>query len=114
MNTEYLKTKARMTKKCTIKCPQCGLSSYNNDTDMGCNEFEIKYPEKAVAIVEKWGREHPVRTRQDDILKLFPNIDKINSGVIDLCPAYLGINIDCTWQSCDQCMADYWLTEVEA
>lgn len=40
-------------------CEECGLSYVNNKTDHVCGDFIKKHPKEAVAIVEKWAKEHP-------------------------------------------------------
>lgn len=115
MDAEYLKEKARMTKKCTIKCTECLLDMAHNRKRMGCKIFEVRYPEKAVAIVEKWSKEHPVKTRQDEFLERFPNARKDDNGVIMTCPYYIGVINDCgvDCSNCWECREKYWLEEVE-
>lgn len=72
--------------------------------------------EKAVQIVEEWAKEHPVKTRQSELLKLFPNT-KIDRVVIIFCPRNFlpegEKNEYCKGnKSCRECRKDYWLTEV--
>ena len=78
---EYFKTKRRMLKTdndgmCTINCSTCGLSKYNNGMNIGCCAFEYLCPEKAVAIVEQWAKEHPLRTYAKDFFEKFPDAEK--------------------------------------
>lgn len=66
---EYLKEKARMIKAgggvlCGISCNECPLYDENNGMKVNCEKIESLYPEKAVAIVEKWSAEHQKKTRQ--------------------------------------------------
>ena len=75
---EYFKTKRRMLKTdndgmCTINCSTCGLSRYNNGMNIGCCAFDYLCPEKAVAIVEQWAKEHPLRTYAQDFFEKFPD-----------------------------------------
>jgi hypothetical protein len=87
----YFAEKLRMTKmrklyagmyKCELGCPDCPLSSFNNDaTDrMTCQEFEMYYPEKAIEIVQKWSDEHPQKTYLTELLKIFPNTPLKDDG----------------------------------
>lgn len=76
----YLAEKRRMTKEqqdgvCKLKCSGCPLSSFNNGSRnmVPCFAFETLYPEKAVAIVQKWSDEHPRKTYLSELLKIFPN-----------------------------------------
>ena len=57
------------------------------------------------------------KTRQDELLKLYPNIRKVN-GVIDICPGDLDMYHRCrsgdpSDEGCVECIREYWLQEVE-
>ena len=87
---EYFKTKRRMLKTdndgiCTINCSTCGLSRYNNGMNIGCCAFEYLCPEKAVAIVEQWAKEHPPKTYAQDFFERFPNAPKNIDGTPIAC-----------------------------
>lgn len=60
---EYLKIKKRMTEMrvsgCGISCRECPLSYSNNKRYCACKTFESEYTDEAIAIVEKWNKEHP-------------------------------------------------------
>lgn len=99
----YFNEKQRMAKKrklyagiykCELNCSDCPLSSLNNDaTDkMTCSEFEMLYPEKAIAIVQKWSDEHPQKTFLSEFLKHYPNAKLDEDGTPkNVCPYYLGL-----------------------
>lgn len=60
----YLSEEARMTKSsdvgvCRISCNHCPLSRFNNGEEMLCTELELKHPEKAIEIVQRWSNTHP-------------------------------------------------------
>lgn len=87
----YFAEKVRMTKKhklnggayiCELNCTECPLSSLNNGTtdNMACSDFETLYPEKAIAIVQKWSDEHPQKTYLTELLKIFPNTPLNDDG----------------------------------
>lgn len=70
-----------------------------------CNNYTSKFEPK------------PRKTRQDELLELYPNIRKWN-GVIDICPGDLDMYHYCKTQGpsgegCIACIRDYWLQEVE-
>lgn len=53
-------------------CEGCPLEWLPN----GCHMIEIAdNAEKCVAAVEQWSKEHPVKTRKSELLKLFPEKD---------------------------------------
>lgn len=93
----YLSEQARMTKSsdvgvCRISCNHCPLSRFNNDEEMLCTELELRHPEKAIAIIQKWSDKHPQKTYLTEFLKHYPNaqlrIDGIPKGI---CPYDLGL-----------------------
>lgn len=118
---KYLKEKSRMGNGCKAYgvCEICPLSENENGRDLECNDFELDYPEEAVAIVEKWTAEHPVKTRQDEFLEMFPNAE-MKDGIIQINPCKIDTeNMPCNgtvcdkYDICDECLREYWLAEVE-
>lgn len=109
---EFLKERKRLchfAKYCEncplhIKGSVCSFTT-NNESD----ECAI------VSTVEQWAKEHPVKTRQSEFLKMFPNA-RIDDGVIFLGPCAIDrVEYDshkCT-SDCKKCCRDYWLQEVQ-
>lgn len=48
---KFLKEKNRMTKKCSIDCSDCPLSSEKNTTGLCCGDLQRVYSEIVVSIV---------------------------------------------------------------
>lgn len=69
---------------------------------------------RAVKFVERWDAEHPVKTRQSEFLKLFPNA-QTDSGCLNACPmdVFGNTGIDCNKRTCFECKKEFWLQEVE-
>ena len=70
-----------------------------------------------INIVEQWAKEHPVKTRQSELLKLFPDVD-MHNGVLEFCPQRFGYFKDnrkcCEPKTeCNECKCDFWLKEIE-
>lgn len=109
---EYIKTLRRICKS-QERCSGCVL--YDKEDD--CCILDIsEYTEKAVHIVEQLAKDHPVKTRQSEMLKIFPDAT-IYRGVIYLCPRYFlpkaARKAYCEkHNTCQECRKDYWLTEV--
>lgn len=105
----YFAEKARMTKKdklgrCKLYCGECLLNNKNNGTseNLLCGAFEAIYPEKAIAIVQKWSDEHPRETYLSEFLKNYPNAQlRIDGTPRGVCPYYLGL------MSRDDCRKDH-------
>lgn len=71
--------------------------------------------DKIVRTIEQWAKDNPLKTRQSEFLKMFPNA-KIYNDVIWLCPKYIGCDYkpeeNCNEISCFDCKREFWLTEV--
>lgn len=115
---EYVKTLRIMCKN-QANCPECPLhGKCKEDGYDYCIADISEYAEKAVRIVEQWAKEQPVKTRQSELLKMFPNANIDDSGVIHLCPrdflSEVAGGVYCVMHgNCKACRKDYWLTEVD-
>lgn len=106
----YFKEKARMTTIndndiCGIACEDCPLSRANNGENVNCRRFETKYPNKAIAIIQKWSDEHPQKTLLDDLKEKYPNYHTANNEIPSICPYKLGYdkNKQCKKFICKDC-----------
>ena len=113
---EYLKEANRLCK--TVRdCKNCPIEKINNfcyPCRSSSQMLESMNPEKCVEIVEKWSKENPVKTRQSELLKMFPNAPiSEDSGVLTLCPRKIDtvtITIEmCEDSQCDTCQKSYWM-----
>lgn len=112
---EFLKEKERMCNKCSA-CLGCPVDKANNGFYMDCEDLAIENPEEFVAIIEKWSAEHPMKTRQSEFLKIFPNAPLRENGSIAICPLDVDYDAKCSQKQgarCPDCQKDYWLAEVE-
>lgn len=118
---EFLKEEDRMCDKYKYSsdytCSDCPCHSKRNGTDEICISLRKTDPAKYVEIVEKWSKEHSVKTRQSEFLKMFPNADLTINGVINICPRYTDINYrkqdECCDTDCGDCLKEYWLSEID-
>lgn len=101
---DYIREKNRM---CNPKMCECPLSKINNGKNLLCENFEKNYPEQAVAIVEKWAKEHPVKTYLSVLLEKFPNAPMEEIGEPKCCVENLfgsiAENEDCFAMDCKEC-----------
>ena len=101
-------------------CAGCPLDS----NVRGCHMNDIaENAEECVAAVDKWAMEHPIRTRQSELLKMFPFIKTDENGVITFCP--MGFDRSCHekndrgWctevnkDKCTECKRKFWLKEIK-
>lgn len=110
---EYTKTLRRLCES-QANCPECPLHENCEEDNYGyCNGNASEYVEKSVHIVEQWAKDHPVKTRQSEFLRMFPNAS-ITYDVIDILPCNIEKEMRecCGDRVCDECKRTYWLTEV--
>ena len=106
----YFAEKRRMTKRaenglCKLGCSNCPLCSVNNNKGLSCTGFEMLYPEKAIALVQKWSDEHSQKTFVTEFLKNYPRAVVNGDGIPNsVCPYDLGLmnKHDCR-KTCIEC-----------
>ena len=111
---EYVKQRRRMCdyykhnncSKCpAFSCEECG----------GLNGISTMVP-----IVEKWAKEHPVKTRQSEFLKQWPDAEIGGDGLLSIAPCQLYKDMGtkdengvcCKNCGCAECRRDFWLKEI--
>lgn len=119
---EYIKEAKRICKSRSVcksvsgKCPLLDENGHCTATADICAADIIEKTEKAVQIVEQWAKDNPIKTRQSEFLKLFPDAETDESGILIFCPRKFdpeNINsVHCHRHGCLECRKDYWLTEV--
>ena len=115
---EFIKTWARLCKEC-VDCKECVLSNFCGHNCLGYGDYQVA--EQAVANILKWAKEHPVKTRQNELLKLFPEASMLHDEYLNICPAQL--SSECRdkktggcydpGMDCAECKRDFWLKEIE-
>lgn len=109
---KYLKTLRRM---CNCECSECELGKRLGVLDT-CALWQKANPEEAVAILEQWAKEHPVKTRQSEFLTMFPGADVgERDGCLTLnpCHFYKKMQLECSGRKCSDCRKAFWLVEVK-
>ena len=120
---EFLKVYNRMCTtlktqhKCNKEdCPIGRISTWDpNKIRPSCYDIVCKCYSEAVDIVEEWSKENPAKTRQLELLKIFPKAETDEEGVVMLCPAKIDSSFKCRINNatCSQCCKDYWSEEIE-
>ena len=79
------------------------------------DDDSTKSIEEMVSKVEQWAKDNPIKTRQSEFLKIFPNV-QIQDNVIWVCPKCISCNYrqkeNCYETNCLDCKREFWLTEV--
>ena len=110
---------ARMCTK-VGECSKCPIDRANdNGAHMwtgSCDNFIMEHRDEANEIILKWCEEHPVKTRKDKFLEIYPNAATQN-GSIAICPKTIDETAKCGpgvgSGLCSDCKRDYWLAEVD-
>ena len=106
---EYVKQRERMCEH-YVHCGDCPVGDYQGCASL--NEIPNMVP-----IVEQWAKEHPVKTRQSEFLKMFPNASVGYNGTLVICPSQADTKAvaECvrSERNCDKCKCDFWLKEIE-
>ena len=108
---EYVKAMWRMCMEIGC-CDNCPLRD-------NCGTTGRRDAEKNVEAVERWAKNHHVKTRQSELLKLFPNarmeFDIIKIFPCEIDPSYSDERLigKCDGKDCWQCRRKYWLEEIE-
>lgn len=77
-------------------CNTCPLRELRQHSEcLGCWKRVSDVPVEAIAIVQKWSDEHPVKTVKDDFLEKFPNAFLDKDGIPTGCIRWLGYRITC-------------------
>ena len=110
---EFLKEFGRLCAyySTNTDCKECPLLRYDCCRDTKNEDVTC------AGIVEQWAKEHPVKTRQSEFLKMWPEVTVDKHGVCNLepcnlCPSMLNSD-GCSMSNCDKCRRDFWLKEIE-
>ena len=110
---EYVKQRKRMCDY-YANCVDCPAVQYEE-----CSS--LNGIANLVPVVEKWAKEHPVKTRQSEFFKQWPDAEIGYDGLPTVGPCQLNIELlqcesqeDCEGRGvCDKCRRDFWLKEIE-
>ena len=116
---EFLREADRMHNFGDHDCAECEVNKRRGD-NLSCVSWVLNHPAEAVEIVERWAKEHPRKTRQSELLKLFPRTGLGDDGLVGFCPEDMDSEFACPRKErgpyapdCGDCRKKYWLEEVE-
>lgn len=112
---EFFKTVNRLCKNQGCETCPIGKKGY---CMVGSDDDSVKSIEETVSKVEQWAKDHPIKTRQSEFLKRFPNADltHLQPCMIekDKRPMWCGKYADFGPNGCcDECRYAYWNEEVD-
>lgn len=94
-----------------VKCPDCpAYKGEGGATSCKLNRRGGVEAEEQIAIVYKWGIDHPLKTRQTSFLERFPHARLDSHGVLTIQPCELGYDdyTDCVSTTCYRCREQFW------
>lgn len=113
---KFFKTVNRLCKN-QRHCAECPVCKNGVSCMVRADDDSIKSIDETVSKVEQWAKDHPVKTRQSEFLKMFPNAD-----LTSLLPCVIEKDkraMRCAKYSCfsspnycGMCRDDYWNEEV--
>lgn len=117
---KFLVTRDRMCRSFNGRCTGCEVNE-RMGADEVCIHYMTQHPREVVEIVERWAKEHPLRTRQSEFLKMFPRASMTSNGTIDFCPESFDEEFACPEKGkfyrgereCLDCRRKFWLEEIE-
>lgn len=121
---EYEKARIRMCRTMILKKGGCEACPLYNGLKRRCGfaasiveNMDEDVIRKRIDIVIKWSKDHPVKTRQSEFLKMFQNAPINRSdGILCIDPCSLDFtqkdNGKYCNKSCTDCRKNYWLAEV--
>lgn len=110
---DFFKARKRMCG--AMKCGSCKLYHMSGGCCIDPECEKIEACEEAIAIVEQWAKEHPIKTRQSEFLKHYPDARILPHGCLNACPmdVFSDTGINCAAQTCSECRKAFWLAEDE-
>lgn len=109
---EFLVTRDRMCGSFNGCCTGCEVNERMGAGE-ACIHYMARHPQDVIEIVEQWGKEHLLKTRQERFLEMFPHADVFN-GALNICPGDIDVRYTCHGpKDCGDCRKKYWLEEVE-
>lgn len=119
---EYEKARIRMCRTMILEKGGCEACPLYNVLKRKCGFAASIIPNPDIDTIKnnvdrviKWAKDHHVKTRQSEFLKMFPNaqIDTYGALTIRPCSIEKGLCSKCTTLSdCVDCRREYWLAEV--
>lgn len=76
------------------------------------SDYSVENIEETISKVEQWAKDHPVKTRQSEFLKIFPNADIDNILPCDLDKNLKRGHCHDDDAGCFYCKKNYWNEEV--
>lgn len=117
---KFIEERNRMCRHFDNGCDGCPASNTHCENELlycAVGQESTMDAKAQIAIVEKWSKENPRKTRQSEFLKLFPDADTcMPEGCLTLnpCQFYQKMYTECDNKyKCAECRRKFWNQEVE-
>lgn len=107
---EFMNEYSRMCRSVSGKCSDCPMGKLKSERALYCRQYVDRHPTEAVAVVEKWSKENPKRTRLTDFLEKYPNAPMTGDKLPVICARNLGMSVEAP---CFGRCAECWNTPLE-
>lgn len=104
---EFLRDFRRMCNSYGNTCDNCKLDG-DGCSFSGC----VCDHEKMIHVVEEWAKEHPVKTRLLELLKVLHNCRRVQ-GYPEHCILEYDTKQKCMGRRCLDCKKIFWLTPIK-
>lgn len=97
-------------------CQGCPALTEEDEMCVANFKFSSCDPNKVVEAVEKYAKENPIKTRNNEFLKHYPNAVNCE-GVPVICPKMIDVSYNpcngCSKIDCYDCRKEYWMQVIE-
>lgn len=110
---EFVKTVNKLCKN--LKCKECPVYKNGRYCMVGFDDYSVEDIEETVSKVEQWAKDHPIKTRQSEFLKMFPDARVNDDGILCFLPCCIedSLRDKCGSRNCGYCRKIYWSEEVD-
>jgi len=102
-------------------CCYCEIYSCCANGGTAIGDIVIAEYKSAIDFIKKWGMDNPIKTRQSEFLKLFPNATIMQVGCLSIAPCSMDKKLyrvnctNCKYLNCSGTCnkSKYWSEEIE-
>lgn len=122
---EFGRIRRRICNTYFQDCSKCPLFIDNKECHVGGRLYDTDEDISLIENVEQWAKEHQIKTKQGELLKMFPNTPIDKNGIVKACPCNFGFVFKdgeikiatspyegCVG-ACPECRKKFWLEEIE-
>lgn len=101
----FLNEWRRMCKDYDTACEECKLRNFKEPKF--CTDCLMDAPDEGMKIIQEWSDEHPIETRMEHFIKMFPNTAAFGVDP-HICVRLLNRDIEITKEQCREGCVKCW------